>query len=683
MKKLLFLLIPLSVFSQNGPAGVGDVKGNSSLVIWLDANSEVQDSNSHVGLWLDKSGYKNHGHIDAGLGPVLKLDAINGNKVLQFNANRHEYLIVSSDTTIKSNQLSLYVVGKITKDSGPWSGFVLKQSGKSWNDGYGICMYDDLNKFIGFTSNFERYGLKAPLELNKYSILSLHHDSDSLKFFSNGRCHGTIDHIGEISQNEDVFWIGWTGEFLDGEIAEVIMYNNANSLIDKRFLHNYLSSKYNIQIDDDIYIYDDPLHGNFNCDLNGIGLSEDGSSKLSDFSDKMIYINNPSDLDVNEYMLWASNGVDLSKVNKIDVPDNVSLRMDRVWRVSETNLQGKIVDVGEVDLQFDISKINSNPLDLVLLIDLNDDGLFSNDIPIKATSIIDGRTISFKSVTGLKNGSRFTIGSSSTKPSNLKPFLNSFELMFDNGAVDVHCEIIANDLIKNILIQKTDESKVDNIIYSLEIDGSPGKKLVFSFKDNQPSEFNTVYSLLGLIENGDTIKLESIGLDFAFENSKYNNKIIAERRKKDLEAFEIEILYTIIFALSLITILLLILIYFKNRSVKLEKHKNELLYQIDQLKRKAAANSLSESETRMEMELDRQKLEEAIDTKIGESAWRILNLILKDPTISNKQIAEEVSLSVEGVSSSLRKMYTVFNITTPSNKKIALLMEVIKISSKD
>ena len=57
----------------------------------------------------------------------------------------------------------------------------------------------------------------------------------------------------------------------------------------------------------------------------------------------------------------------------------------------------------------------------------------------------------------------------------------------------------------------------------------------------------------------------------------------------------------------------------------------------------------------------------------------ILKLLFENPSISNKEIANEVSLSLEGVSSSLRRMYAAFDIKTPGNKKVELILKVMQI----
>ena len=70
MKKILFFLFfPLLGVAQNGPGGVGSSKGNSSLVLWLNAGYIVQGGGSPAAIWLDNSGFENHAITEVGKGP--------------------------------------------------------------------------------------------------------------------------------------------------------------------------------------------------------------------------------------------------------------------------------------------------------------------------------------------------------------------------------------------------------------------------------------------------------------------------------------------------------------------------------------------------------------------------------------------------------------------------------------
>jgi tetratricopeptide (TPR) repeat protein len=81
--------------------------------------------------------------------------------------------------------------------------------------------------------------------------------------------------------------------------------------------------------------------------------------------------------------------------------------------------------------------------------------------------------------------------------------------------------------------------------------------------------------------------------------------------------------------------------------------------------------------------LDRELIESTIDKKLNTSDWKIMNVIYSNPAVQISEIAEEVALSGNGVSSSLRKMYDLFEIETPQNKKMELAMKIAQIVTKN
>jgi tetratricopeptide (TPR) repeat protein len=82
-----------------------------------------------------------------------------------------------------------------------------------------------------------------------------------------------------------------------------------------------------------------------------------------------------------------------------------------------------------------------------------------------------------------------------------------------------------------------------------------------------------------------------------------------------------------------------------------------------------------------EFQLVREKIEATINRKLNATDWSVLNILLKEPDISNKEIAEKTFMSVDGIGSSLRRMYTYFDLKESKYKKISLVMEAIKASS--
>jgi DNA-binding NarL/FixJ family response regulator len=128
-------------------------------------------------------------------------------------------------------------------------------------------------------------------------------------------------------------------------------------------------------------------------------------------------------------------------------------------------------------------------------------------------------------------------------------------------------------------------------------------------------------------------------------------------------------------------VLIVVFLYLWEKIIKTREKQKELIDKIAVLEEKIAKQAANKpTPEKKETSLDKAKIEKAIDTKIGTSSWGILKLMNEKPSISNKEIARQVSLSVEGVSSSLRRMYTSFGVKASNNKRIALVMKARYLS---
>lgn len=116
----------------------------------------------------------------------------------------------------------------------------------------------------------------------------------------------------------------------------------------------------------------------------------------------------------------------------------------------------------------------------------------------------------------------------------------------------------------------------------------------------------------------------------------------------------------------------------RRRSSKIEI--DNLMNEITKLKENTPSTELSINIEEQEIHLDKSRLEDHIGAKLNPSDWGILQTLCKDPFILNKDLADQNALSLEGASSSLRKMYRLFKISGTSNKKIVLVKEAIRIS---
>ncbi|WP_320814124.1 tetratricopeptide repeat protein [Flavobacterium sp.] len=155
----------------------------------------------------------------------------------------------------------------------------------------------------------------------------------------------------------------------------------------------------------------------------------------------------------------------------------------------------------------------------------------------------------------------------------------------------------------------------------------------------------------------------------------YENKLNNEKAQANLKLKQLKNTFYIIFGS---VILIFCTIFYFRRKIKKDRLKREeLLHEINRLKTIETSSIVSNSNP---FELNKSKIESAISQKLNETDWNVLTILLADPVISNKDIAEKAFMSIDGIGSSLRRMYQYFDIKESKYKKISLLMEAIKLS---
>ncbi len=106
--------------------------------------------------------------------------------------------------------------------------------------------------------------------------------------------------------------------------------------------------------------------------------------------------------------------------------------------------------------------------------------------------------------------------------------------------------------------------------------------------------------------------------------------------------------------------------------------RDDLMSQIEELHSNSGQKLIIESPV---FELDRVRLNQALGRTLNETDWKVLNILLDDPTLTNGGIAEKANLSIDGIGSSLRRMYGYFEVKETKYKKMALLHSAMKISA--
>jgi hypothetical protein len=128
------------------------------------------------------------------------------------------------------------------------------------------------------------------------------------------------------------------------------------------------------------------------------------------------------------------------------------------------------------------------------------------------------------------------------------------------------------------------------------------------------------------------------------------------------------------------TILILVataLLVFQQYRARNKARLHELLAEIETLKKNNQRKLVVHAEA---FRLNREQIELALSRKLNETDWLVLNILLSNPTISNKKLAEQANLSVDGIGSSLRRMYEYFEVGESKYKKVALITAAIQSS---
>jgi hypothetical protein len=450
-----FLLSILLIFSwiistaQNGPGGIGSTNGTSNLVLWLKANTLNLSNGANVAAWADQSGYSNNATTLFGNEPTFLSTAYNSQPSIDFTAVNTDYLSITDAPSLKPNNISIFCVGKYTTGTTSYSPFLIKTNTYSWSEGYGLTLNAGASSAYTFVNNWSSNFVSVPLAANTVTIFNSIYDNVNVQLFHNEVSQGVDPLTANINNSNNSLYIGISPNTagtgvqapLNGDIAEVIIFNRNVNAAERIVINNYLSAKYNINLGaNDIYDEDNVANGNFDFDVAGIG-RVNATSIHNDAKSNIVRINSAASLDDNEFLVWGHDNAALLPTLTTDIPAGLQARAGRTWRVSETG------DVGSVTMQFDLNGFTvANPTDLRLLIDTDNDGLFVDETPISGVVSVGGGLYEFQNVSSLGDNMRFTIATINSITLPIK--ITDFKLSnIANKQVKVDWSFIADNAI--------------------------------------------------------------------------------------------------------------------------------------------------------------------------------------------------------------------------------------------
>lgn len=433
----ILLTLPQCLSAQTGPGGVGS---STSNILWLDANHHVTVSSNAVVQWSDRSGNGNHaGQTVAAQRPFLAGSVINGYPSILFDNDQtnYDFLRVPDNSTLEGmTGLTGFVIYQLlpgTAASAPRC-FFSKRDGVDIQEAYDWFLWggssgSTINQQLDIVNTNNRIASSTSYTtgttyLNSFTYhgATPSNNQDQILYDGNTAVGNGAENATVIPNYTSDLYVGilrghtGTGgnvSRFNGYISEIILYNTVLNDAQRIIVNNYLAAKYGTALaSGDVYRQDDPAQGNYDHEMAGIGRTN-SSNIQSDSRSGILRIHNPADLNDNEFMLWGHDAGTLGTFGVSDLPTGVQGRWQRTWRVSEVNASYTAVDVGAVDVTFDLSSFGPvSASDLRLLVDTDNNGVFANNTAISGATDLGSGLFRFSSVTALANNLRFTLGTS-------------------------------------------------------------------------------------------------------------------------------------------------------------------------------------------------------------------------------------------------------------------------------
>lgn len=501
---LIFLAAEVAS-AQNGPGGVGNRTGASSLKVWMDANDLDGDdvftdnpaNGTQVSTWTDKSG--NNNHLTQGTSarrPLYYVSAGQYNAVNFINDGGSTFDYMTFTNTAHFSAGTAIFVLIPTHASGAVSNSLFDDNTRSMR----VEQYSD-NTHIGYT----RYGVAdytttLSNNLNNISIVSFRKNNTNSNMVITANNNSQTVNVGDATQagipltNMGRYNPSAPTNNADAanyRCVEIITYNVYLNDAQIRILENYLSAKYNgIAIPNDNYTMDNPGNGNFDYEVAGIGRVNASNTHL-DSKSSIVEIHNATGLDDNEFVYWGHNN-GLLNSSTSDVPAGIQSRFMRVWGLNEVGT------VNAVNVTFDLT--GQTPVttsDLRLLIDVDNDGVFNE----ANTLVISGATKSGNLYTfnynfAANSSLRFTLGTINKVQTPLPVKVVDFTATASgSGVVDLDWKTATETNNSFFTVKRSVDGRTFNDLFEVEGAGTSSAAHVYHKSDENAPAGKVYYQL--------------------------------------------------------------------------------------------------------------------------------------------------------------------------------------------
>lgn len=500
---IIAIVLPNHAFSQTGPAGVGNNQGTSDLILWvkndeglLRTTGVAAATNDSVSIWQDQSGSSNDLATITGFLSGSLVDNLGHAAVFFDNdVDRGLFNILSGGGYTDLTIISVFA-GAVADGTCRPVGIGNRSNGSTLNNfqqGAANRIHKDNGNLLGSIAG----------AANTIVLRSSTMSTGAVRDWYNGDIN--IQDAGAFTTNNGIFSLGTrTTSVSDSWVYETMFFQRAIDTVERILIENYLAGKYGITMTSkDLYTQDDPGNGNYDHDIAGIGRLTASSIVNDSRGTGVVRILNPAGLGDNEFLIWGHDDGAFEATEFSDIPAAMEGRVERVWRVSEVDTTGTSVDVGNIDVRFDMSEFTTSitASDLRLLVDTDNDNVFTDETPISGATSLGSGIYQFAGVSTISDGLRFTIGSADTMTTPLP--LSDYKLVAlqAKSSVNLHFGIYSPSVFNKIEIQKSHNSVDWNSIH--EFNERISGKYESIYSDSEVSAKDTYYRLKVYLENGD------------------------------------------------------------------------------------------------------------------------------------------------------------------------------------
>jgi hypothetical protein len=323
---------------HDGPGGVGNTKGKSRVKLWMPADhiSGLSDG-LPVTEWGDISGY-GYTMTELANSPVYSSSFINSKPAVVFDGSSNYFELASTLDFKHERGIGVYAV--INANNSSANQTIIARDADS-NRGWG-CKLNDSEQLtfpLAHSSAEAVTRLGTNTLSDAYTIVSFLYNgySDEIEVYrGNTSESNTLENtiplaIGATGPNLRVGNDG-NGNYFDGSIAEIIVYDWAIKPVEHILINNYLSSKYDISLSsNDKYTGDTLAAGDFDLDVAGIGKESSSEHNISMSAGLLIkdtsFLSNDGD-----YFLVGHNRESIG-YTVTNLPQNVTSAITRSWMV--------------------------------------------------------------------------------------------------------------------------------------------------------------------------------------------------------------------------------------------------------------------------------------------------------------------------------------------------------------